>query len=140
MKAGSKCHTLPTPAIKPKLIRNIVKLQDKLNPEINTAFDELIHQILSQVAPKSAIDGVSVVDGPALAALACAYVNAINIPGALPDLEQGWFAVIMLKLKEFSDQLVSEYGREMEVGFSIINYYASNFHVYMLFFSSLIFT
>ena len=55
------------------------------------------------------------VDGPALAALACVYVNAINIPGALPDLEQGWFAVIKLKLKEFSDQLVSEYEREMEV-------------------------
>ena len=110
-----ECYTLPTPAIKPKLIRNIVKLQDQLNPEFNTAVDELIHQILSQVAPKSAIDGVSVVDGPALAALACVYVNAINIPGALPDLEQGWFAVIKLKLKEFSDQLVSEYEREMEV-------------------------
>ena len=109
-----ECHTLPTPAIKPKLIRNIVKLQDQLNPVFNTAVDELIDQVLSQVAPKSAIDGVSVVDGPALAALACAYVNAINIPGALPDLEQGWFAVIKLKLKEFSDQLVSEYEREME--------------------------
>ena len=37
-----ECYTLPTPAIKPKLIRNIVKLQDQLNPEFNTAVDELI--------------------------------------------------------------------------------------------------
>ena len=109
-----ECHTIPTPAIKPKLIRNIVELQDQLNPAFNTAVDELIQQILQQVAPKNAIDGASVVDGPALAALACAYVDAINIPGALPDLEQGWMAVIKLKVKEYSDQLVSEYEKEME--------------------------
>ena len=109
-----ECHTIPTPAIKPKLIRNIVELQDQLTPAFNTAVDELIQQILQQVVPKNAIDGASVVDGPALAALACAYVDAINIPGALPDLEQGWMAVIKLKVKEHSDQLVSEYKREME--------------------------
>ena len=54
------------------------------------------------------------VDGPALAALARGYVDAINIPGALPDLEQGWMAVIKLQLKEHSDKLVAEYEREME--------------------------
>ena len=64
--------------------------------------------------PKKAIDGVSVVDGPALAALARGYVDAINIPGALPDLEQGWLVVIKLQLKEHSDKLVAEYEREME--------------------------
>ena len=54
------------------------------------------------------------VDGPALAALARGYVDAINIPGALPDLEQGWMAVIKLQLKEHSDKLEAEYEREME--------------------------
>ena len=109
-----ECHTIPTPAIKPKLIRNIVELQDQLTPAFNTAIDESIRHILQHVMPKKAIDGVSVVDGPALAALARGYVNAINIPGALPDLEQGWMAVIKLQLKEHSDKLVAEYEREME--------------------------
>ena len=109
-----ECHTIPTPAIKPKLIRNIVELQDQLTPAFNTAIDESIHHILQQVMPKKAIDGVSVVDGPALAALARGYVDTINIPGALPDLEQGWMAVIKLQLKEHSDKLVAEYEREME--------------------------
>ena len=108
------CHTIPTPAIKPKLIRNIVELQDQLTPAFNTAIDESIRHILQHVMPKKAIDGVSVVDGPALAALARGYVDAINIPGALPDLEQGWMAVIKLQLKEHSDKLVAEYEREME--------------------------
>ena len=109
-----ECHTIPTPAIKPKLIRNIVELQDQLTPAFNTAIDESIRHILQHVMPKKAIDGVSVVDGPALAALARRYVDAINIPGALPDLEQGWMAVIKLQLKEHSDKLVAEYEREME--------------------------
>ncbi len=109
-----ECHTLPMPSINPKVIKNIVEQQDKLKPAFNKAVDELIQRILQQVTPKKAINGVSVVDGPALAALTRGYVDAINTPGAIPDLEQGWQAVIKWKLKELSDKLVEEYRREME--------------------------
>ncbi len=109
-----ECHTLPIPSINPKVIKNIVEQQDKLKPAFNKAVDELIQRILQQVTPKKAIDGVSVVDGPALAALTRGYVDAINTPGAIPDLEQGWQAIIKWKLKELSDKLVEEYRREME--------------------------
>ena len=73
--------------------------------------DELIQQMLQQVTPMKATDGVSVVDGPALAALTRGYVDAINTPGAIPDEEQGWQAIIKWKLKEPS---VEECRREME--------------------------
>ncbi len=109
-----ECHTLPMPSINPKVIKNIVEQQDKLKPAFNKAVDQLIQRILQQVTPKKAIDGVSVVDGPALAALTRGYVDAINTPGAIPDLEQGWQAVIKWKLKELSHKLVEEYRREME--------------------------
>ncbi len=109
-----ECHTLPMPSINPKVIKNIVEQQDKLKPAFNKAVDELIQRILQQVTPKKAIGGVSVVDGPALAALTRGYVDAINTPGAIPDLEQGWQAIIKWKLKELSDKLVEEYRREME--------------------------
>ena len=94
--------------------KNIVEQQDQLKPAFNKAVEELIQRILQQVMPKKAIDGVSVVDGPALAALTQGYVDAINTPGAVPDLEQGWQAVIKWNLKELSDKLVVEYSREME--------------------------
>ena len=109
-----ECHTLPMPSINPKVTKNIVEQQDKLRPAFNKALNKLNQQILQQVVPKKAIDGVSVVDGPALVSLTCEYVAAINTPGALPDLEQGWQAVIKWKLKELSDKLVEEYRREME--------------------------
>ena len=110
-----ECHTLPMPTTNPKLSRNIFELQDKLKPAFNMAVDALIHQILQQMQPKKAMDGVTLVNGSVLTALASGYVNAINIPGALPDLEQGWMAVLKLQLKERVDQLAIEYEREMEV-------------------------
>ena len=109
-----ECHTFPMPSINPKVIKNIVGQQDKLKPALNKAVDELIQQILQQVMPKKAIDRVSVVDGPALAALTRGYMNALNKPGVIPDLEQGWQAVIKWTLKEVSDQLVEKYRREVE--------------------------
>ena len=41
-------------------------------------------------------------------------MEAVNRPGALPDLDQGWQAVVRLELKEVSYTLVREYEREME--------------------------
>ena len=109
-----ECCTLPVPSIKKEVIRNIVDQEDKLKPAFNTAVNELIQQILQQVAPKKIIDGVSLVNGSTFATLACGYVEAINTPGALPNLEQGWQAVIRLQIKEYTDKLVREYEREME--------------------------
>ena len=109
-----ECCTLPVPSIKKEVIHNIVEQEDKLKPAFNTAVNELIQQILQQVAPKMAIDGVSLMNGSTFAALACGYVEAINTPGALPNLEQGWQAVIRLQVKEYTDKLVREYEREMD--------------------------
>ena len=73
-----------------------------------------IQQILQKVGPKKAVDGTTMVTGKALAALAGGYVEAVNRPGALPDLDQGWQAVVRLELKECSYKLAREYEREME--------------------------
>ena len=41
-------------------------------------------------------------------------METVNRPGVLPDLDQGWQAVVRLELKEVSYKLVREYEREME--------------------------
>ena len=109
-----ECATLPIPSIKRDIIRGIVEQQDKLKPAFNAAIDGLIQQVLQKVAAKKAVDGRATVNGKALAALAGGYVEAVNRPGALPDLDQGWQAVVRLELKEASYRLVREYEREME--------------------------
>ena len=108
------CATLPIPSTKRDIIRGILEQQDKLKPAFNAAVDALIQQILQKVAPKKGVDGTTTVTGKALAALAGGYVEAVNRPGVLPDLDQGWQAVVRLELKEVSYKLVREYEREME--------------------------
>ena len=109
-----ECATLPIPSTKRDIIRGIVEQQDKLKPAFNAAVDNLIQEILQKVAPKKGVDGTTKVNGKALAALAEGYVKAVNKPGALPDLDQGWQAMVRLELKEYSYKLVREYKREME--------------------------
>ena len=109
-----ECATLPIPSTKRDIIRGIVEQQDKLKPAFNAAIDALIQQIFQKVSPKKAVGGTATVNGKALAALAGGYVEAVNRPGALPDLDQGWQAVVRLELKEASYKLVREYEREME--------------------------
>ena len=109
-----ECATLPIPSTKRDIIRGIVEQQDKLKPAFNAAIDALIQQLLQKVSPKKGVDGTATVNGKALEALAEGYVEAVNRPGALPDLDQGWQAVVRLQLKEASYRLVREYEREME--------------------------
>ena len=109
-----ECATLPPPSINPKVLRDICNNQEKLSMKFNTGISALIQQIFQKVSPKKGVDGTATVNGKALAALAGGYVEAVNRPGALPDLDQGWQAVVRLELKEASYRLVREYEREME--------------------------
>ena len=109
-----ECATLPLPSINPRVFRDICNQQEKLSAKFNDGVSTLIQQILQKVSPKKGVDGTDTVNGKALAALAGAYVEALNRPGALPDLDQGWQAVVRPELKEASNRLVREYEREME--------------------------
>lgn len=109
-----ECATLPVPSIKRDVIRGILEQQEKLKPAFNTATDVLIEKILGQISPKKAVDGESTVNGKVFVGLAEGYLDAINKPGAIPDLDQGWQAVVRLELHEVSNSLVKQYNSEME--------------------------
>ena len=109
-----ECATLPIPSTKRDIIRGIVERQHELKPAFNASVDALIQQILQKVSPKKSVDGTTTVDGKVLTALAGGYVEAVNKPGALPDLDQGWQAVVRLQLNECSYKLVRDYEREMK--------------------------
>ena len=108
-----ECATLPIPSTKRNVVCKILEQEDNLNPVFNAAVDALIQHILQQITPKTAVNGTVAVNGKGVAALAGGYVEAVNSPGAVPDLDQGWQAVVRLELKECSDKLVREYEREM---------------------------
>ena len=67
-----------------------------------------------KIHPKMGFDMVTHITGCELAVLAQTYIKAINQKGSVPSLEQGWMAVIKLKLSEVARSLVTEYEEEME--------------------------
>ena len=111
---STECYALPMPTVNPKFSKNIFKEHDNLNPKFNASMKEIINHILQKVSPKVAVDGVSTVDGLTFAALIRSYVEEINTPGTMPDLEQGWQAIVKWRVQEVADKLVEEYQREME--------------------------
>ena len=94
------------------LVHDIFNKQDQLNPKFNSKVDSLVQQILQKVTPKKAFNGVTTVNGKALAALAVYRLCGGSQQTRSSD--QGWQAVVRLELKEVSYRLVREYEREME--------------------------
>ena len=109
--------TIPLPSINPRVLRDLFNHQEKLSGRFNDKINIVTQQILQKLAPKKAVDGTTIVNGKALAALTGCYMEAVNKPGALPDLDQVWQTVVRLKLEEVSYKLVREYEREMEEAF-----------------------
>ena len=109
-----ECQALPMPSANPKITKNMFENQEKLKPKFNEGVEGVIRRILQQISPKLAINGMSVVDGPTLVALAQGCLEAINTPGAVKGLEQGWQAIIKWELHKLAHKFVEEYRREME--------------------------
>jgi len=80
----------------------------KLRPEFKSGLDDLTRTIFERARPKQL--GSSLVSGPVLAALAEAYVEAIN-SGAVPTIQTAWQGVAEAECRRAADaatQLFSE--------------------------------
>ena len=68
----------------------------------NTAVDSPIQKIFSDATPKTVFDGMTLINRCNIAALACKQVEVLNQPGTVPNLDQGWQAIVKLELKKYS--------------------------------------
>ena len=86
-------------------------------PQQNTEF---LHQItaeidsiLKAIQPKKCFSG-EVVNGPLLVGLIHEYIQAINDPGAIPNLEVSWLNATEQHLRKSCEKFVTGYSAEME--------------------------
>ena len=80
--------------------------ESALRPEFRQGMKDLTSRVLSLAAPKRL--GRSLVTGPALAALAQAYVSAIN-GGAVPSIASAWAGVAEAECRAAADSAESAY-------------------------------
>ena len=104
-----ECATLPIPSTKRNVLHDIVEQQHMLKPAFNAAIQNVILKIMCKLTPKKAI-----LNGVSFVSLAYEYIEALNRPGAVPEIDKGWQAIIILEVKKYSDKLLKEYRTEME--------------------------
>jgi len=107
------CEYLPPPGKQDVLQR--IENEDELEKFFLERASEVIDGMKQSISPKMGFDRKTQITGPELAVLAQTYLTAINQKGSVPSLEQGWMAVIKLKLSEVAKKLVVEYEKEMEM-------------------------
>ena len=109
-----KCATLPVPTINKRDLQDMVHHQERLKQVFNTAVDALIESILSQVSPKRATDGTTMVSGRVLSVLASSYIESMKKSTVVvPDPARIWQNMVRQQLIEYSKRLVVEYREEM---------------------------
>ena len=106
------CEYLPPPGKQDVLQR--IENEDELEKFFVKRANEVTDGMKQSIRPKMGFDRKTQITGPELAMLAQTYLTAINQKGSVPSLEQGWMAVIKLKLSEVARRLVAEYEEEME--------------------------
>ena len=108
------CEYLPPPTDNDEFFQRIEN-EDELEEFFVERASEVIDGMKQSISPKMGFDRKTQITGPELAVLAQTYLTAINQKGSVPSLEQGWMAVIKLKLSELAKKLVVEYEKEMEM-------------------------
>ena len=107
------CEYLPPPTDNDQVLQRIEN-EHELEEFFVECASEVIDGMKQKIRPKMGFDMKSRITGRELAVLAQTYLEAINQKGSVPSLEQGWMAVIKLKLSEVARSLVTEYEEEME--------------------------
>ena len=103
------CVALVRPCADEKVLRRLDEAdRSQLRPEFLEGLDALADRVLRAARPKE-VDGC-VVTGPALAALARAYVGAINA-GAVPAIATAWQGVAEAQCREAVDAALGAYDR-----------------------------
>ena len=109
-----ECKVLPPPSVDPKVMRAIETNEHKLNSAFRQGVDELVDYLFAEVSVKRGFQKSSKVNGPMLVHLTKQYVQAVNDPDSIPQLDNVWETVIKLRREAVLKKLTKEYENDLE--------------------------
>jgi hypothetical protein len=113
------CYTLVRPMNDEAQLVDLDKIDPKLlRPEFRSGVDKLISQIFSKAEPKRF--GTQLMNGPILAGLVEAYVQALN-NGAVPTIATAWQGVAEQECRRASDEAEGAYQKALEEGIALLS-------------------
>ncbi|XP_031568053.1 LOW QUALITY PROTEIN: guanylate-binding protein 4-like [Actinia tenebrosa] len=113
--SGFDAFSLPPPSPDPEVVTNLndKSLESQVNPQFLKevqAFKKMLH---SKLSPKKSINEGEFVTGEALAALIQLFVEALNTPGTVPNVENAWDTFVHNKCAEVLAAALAAYKQEM---------------------------
>ncbi|XP_078583825.1 guanylate-binding protein 6-like [Branchiostoma floridae x Branchiostoma japonicum] len=109
-----ECAILERPSNDTEILNNIAHHTSRLNPGFNKGVDNLTERLLLKACAKRGYDRGSTVNGVALSIMAKQYVEAVNDPKAIPDLNNTWRNTIELMENRAIEEAVTEYNMQMQ--------------------------
>ncbi len=104
-----KCLAIPSPG--PGISNP--KKKKMIDPDFHTSINSAKQHVVSNTPVKLGFNGSTVMNGPMLAALLDEYVQALNKPGTVPNLEVSYQKVVEVTLTEISQNLAEKYRKQM---------------------------
>lgn len=94
---GFEAFTLPSPTVDPELMRRINHNKGKINPDFFSGLENFKCLLRNVLVPKNSFNDGEIVTGEGLAALVELYVQAINTPGVIPNVQNAWDSFVEAK-------------------------------------------
>ncbi|XP_068674619.1 guanylate-binding protein 6-like [Montipora foliosa] len=110
---GFEAFMLPPPTLDPEKLKTINDNKSEMNPKFFSGIEEFKQLLRSIVVPKKSFNDGELVTGESLAVLVELYVEAINCPGAIPNVQDTWDIIVEKKSVDTIKAALENYENEM---------------------------
>ncbi|XP_078363547.1 guanylate-binding protein 6-like [Oculina patagonica] len=106
---GFHAFKLPPPTDDEEVLKNIKRNRSQINREFFSEIEQFKKLLRSTLVPKHSFNAGEIVTGEGLAALVQLYVEAINTPGVIPNVQTAWETFVVTKCAEAADAALKTY-------------------------------
>ncbi|CAH3030957.1 unnamed protein product [Pocillopora meandrina] len=106
---GFEAFKLPPPSVSEEVMKNINRNKSQINSEFFSGIEKFKVLLKRTLTPKHSFYDGELVTGEGLAALVELYVQAINTPGAIPNVQSAWDTFVTDKCSEATHEAMNVY-------------------------------
>ncbi|KAL9979073.1 hypothetical protein ACROYT_G016675 [Oculina patagonica] len=110
---GFDAFTLPLPTADSEVMKSLSKNKLQLQAQFLSKLEDFKCLLKSTLVPKHSCTDGEFVTGEGLAALVALYVNAINTPGAIPNVQSAWDTFVQTKCLDAKQASIEAYKKLM---------------------------
>lgn len=112
---GFEAFTLPSPTVDPEALKSITENKSLINPLFISGLEDFRSLVRRILLPKNSVNDGELVTGEGLAVLVQLYVQAINMPGMVPNVQNAWDQFVEVKCSDAMKDALNAYDTTMSL-------------------------